>query len=55
MKLYVEQLLDFYQKYPCLYELDNTWAGFEWISADDNERSIYCFVRKSESGKNSLL
>ena len=29
--------------------------GFEWINADDADRSIYSFVRKSKNGKNSLL
>ncbi len=55
MKLFVGNLLDLYQKYPCLYEIDNSWAGFEWMNADDGDRSIYSFIRKSESGKNSLL
>ena len=27
----------------------------EWIRADDKDRSIFTFVRKSENGKNNLL
>lgn len=52
---YVKELLKIYRKYPCMYEFDNCWDGFEWISADDAERSIYAFVRKCSTGKNSLL
>lgn len=55
MQEYVKELLNLYHKYPCLYERDNTWDGFEWISADDAERSIYCFMRKSITGKGNLL
>lgn len=52
---YVKELLKLYRKYPALYELDNTWDGFEWMNADDAEHSTYCFVRKCSSGKNNLL
>lgn len=55
MQKYVKELLNIYRKYPCLYEIDNEWAGFEWLNADDNERSVYSFYRKAENGKNNLL
>ena len=52
---YVKELLQIYRKYPCLYENDNSWAGFEWLNCDDKDRSVYSFFRKSENGKNKLL
>lgn len=52
---YVKELLALYRKYPCLYEIDNDWAGFEWLNADDAEQSTYSFYRKSPSGRNNLL
>ena len=55
MHEYVKELLHLYRKYPCLYEIDNEWAGFEWLNADDGERSTYSFYRKAENGKNNLL
>lgn len=55
MHEYVKKLLKLYNKYPCLYEIDNSWAGFEWLNADDAERSTYSFVRRAENGKNNLL
>ena len=55
MKTYVGELLRIYRKYPALYEFDNSWAGFEWMNADDKENSVYSFVRKASTGKNSLL
>ena len=55
MQSWVKALLHLYQKNPCLYELDSSWSGFEWINANDADRSIYSFVRKSKNGKNNLL
>ena len=44
---YFRELLHIYRKYPAMYEQDSDWNGFEWINADDADRSIYSFVRKS--------
>ncbi len=55
MKEFMSELLNLYVKSPCLYEIDNDWLGFEWMNADDYERSIYSFVRRTESGKQHLL
>lgn len=52
---YMKELLKLYRKYPALYEIDNSWSGFEWMNADDADRSTYSFVRKDSTGKNSLL
>ena len=52
---YVKELLKLYRKYPSMYQLDNTWDGFEWMNADDGDHSTYSFVRKSSTGRNSLL
>ena len=55
MQSWVKALLGLYRKNRALYELDSSWGGFEWINANDAERSIYSFVRKSRDGKNNLL
>ena len=52
---YVKELLKLYRKYPCMYELDNSWDGFEWMEADDKDHSTYAFVRKSSTKRNNLL
>ncbi len=52
---YMRELLHLYKKYPALYELDHEWNGFEWINADDKDRSIYSFIRKSSDGKKCLV
>ena len=55
MKEYMKELLSLYHKYSCLYEIDNDWGGFEWVNADDADRSTYSFIRKSSDGKKNLL
>ncbi|MCI7242642.1 MAG: 1,4-alpha-glucan branching protein GlgB [Lachnobacterium sp.] len=52
---WVKALLHLYTSNPCMYDQDTSWAGFEWINADDRDRSIFSFVRKSKNGKNNLL
>ena len=52
---YVKELLNLYRKYPCMYEFDNSWEGFEWLNCDDKDRSTYSFFRKSSTGKNNLM
>lgn len=52
---YFKELLLLYKKNRCMYELDSAWDGFEWINANDAERSIFSFIRKSKDGKNNLL
>jgi len=55
MKDYVGELLKMYRKYPALYEVDDDWGGFEWINADDKERSTYSFYRRAINGKDNVL
>ncbi|MCR5399592.1 MAG: 1,4-alpha-glucan branching protein GlgB [Lachnospiraceae bacterium] len=52
---YVRDLLDIYRRYKCMYEVDNDWGGFEWINADDADRSTYSFMRKTPEGGKKLL
>ncbi len=52
---YVRTLLHLYKKTPALYQADNHPCGFEWINADDGDRSIFSFVRHSADGKSNLL
>ncbi len=55
LKDFVQVLLKMYRKYPALYAMDENPEGFEWINADDGDRSIYSFVRKSPTKRNNLL
>ena len=55
MQNYVKALLHLYKKTPALYDADQDPCGFEWINADDADRSIFSFVRYSKSKRKNLL
>ena len=52
---FVKELLHMYRKYPALYTMDDRREGFEWINANDGDRSIFSFVRHGKTGRNNLL
>ena len=41
MQEFVHKLLEMYKGYPALYTETKGYGAFEWINADDNERSIF--------------
>ena len=55
IQAWMRDLLHMYKKKQALYELDQSWEGFEWVNADDAYRSIYSFIRRSKDGKHNLL
>lgn len=55
LQKYYSDLLHVYQKYPALWQLDSDWNGFQWINANDGDRSIFSFIRRNETGKKNLL
>ncbi len=44
-----------YRAEPALYQLDFSAAGFEWIEADDVDKSVFAFLRKSADGSPPVL
>ena len=52
---WVSKLLHLYRNNKALYEYDCWPEGFDWINADDGDRSIFSFVRHSANGRNNLL
>jgi len=55
LQAFVRDLLHMYTKYPALCANDSGYEGFEWMNADDADRSIFSFVRWSPTGRNNLL
>lgn len=55
MQEYTAALNKFYAGNKSMYENDSDWDGFEWINADDSERSIISFIRTSRSGKERTI
>lgn len=55
MQNFVAALLHLYKGTPALYDADCSPEGFEWINADDGDRSIFSFLRHSRNGRSNLL
>ncbi|MGA1826108.1 MAG: 1,4-alpha-glucan branching protein GlgB [bacterium] len=52
---WMKDLNHLYRSEPCLYELDFNQQGFQWINADDSERSVISFMRKAATTEDILL
>ena len=48
-------LLNLYQATPALYELDEKYEGFEWVSDLDWKRNMIVFLRKGRKEEDTLL
>jgi 1,4-alpha-glucan branching enzyme len=46
----VQHLNYIYKSEPALWNLDDTYDGFEWIDFHDSENSVVSFLRKSQEG-----
>ena len=56
MQDYVKKLLHLYRKYPVLHQNDRNYQGFQWVNANDGERSIFSFIRKApDTWKGAIL
>ena len=50
----VKELNFLYKTTPALYEIEDSWDGFEWLAADDADRNFLAFQRKDRKG-NSIV
>ncbi len=53
-KDYVRTLNHFYTDNAPMWEIEDSWDGFQWISSDDNVQNVIAFTRTDAKG-NSLL
>lgn len=52
---FFKALNKFYTENPALWEKDYEIDGFDWIEADNSEKSIYSFIRKGLSEQDTLI
>jgi 1,4-alpha-glucan branching enzyme len=45
----------YYLTRPCLWEEDDSWAGFQWLSADDKARCTIAYLRRDSAGRALLV
>lgn len=55
MRDFVRELNHFYLETPCLWQVDDSWDGFNWIAHDDHAQNIIAFRRIDESGKDLVV
>jgi len=55
MRTYVSALNAFYLSSPCLWELDFSPKGFEWLYADESERNLIAYRRYSADGESLIV
>jgi 1,4-alpha-glucan branching enzyme len=55
IRRFVRDLNDIYRREPPLHELDHDPAGFAWIDCNDNENSVFSFVRRGRSPADALV
>lgn len=51
----VKRLNELIKAYPALYEVDDSWDGFEWLNADDSENSTLAFIRYAKNKQKPLI
>lgn len=45
---FVKDILAIYNDHDAFWKKDDSWDGFKWINADDNQNSVYSMCRKSD-------
>lgn len=55
VKNFMADLNQFYRDHPALYQVDDSWYGFEWLNVEDADYSIFAFVRKSTKKKEQIV
>ncbi|PFP23248.1 1,4-alpha-glucan branching enzyme [Bacillus sp. AFS073361] len=55
LNAYVKFLTKVYKRSKALYELDCLQEGFQWIDANNNEQSIFSFIRKGKKEDETLV
>jgi 1,4-alpha-glucan branching enzyme len=52
---WVRDLNTLYRGEPSLFEADFDASGFEWVDANDSQRSVLCFLRKGKNPEDMTL
>jgi 1,4-alpha-glucan branching enzyme len=47
LQQYVRDLQHVYRNQPALYEVDNSWQGFQWLVVNDSENSVLAYLRRA--------
>ncbi len=51
----VKELNEFYRSTPALYEVEDSWDGFEWLAPDDAGNNTIAFIRRDRAGNEVIV
>ena len=51
----MRELNHFYKENKPFWEIEDSWDGFEWINADDRDRSVISFVRRGKKKTDEVI
>lgn len=55
LNYFAKEVLKVYKRNKPLYELDDSYEGFEWIDADNHHQSVFSFIRRGEKAEDLLI
>ena len=55
LSLMVKELNFLYRSTPAFYEIEDSWAGFEWLAADDATRNFFAYKRIDRKGNEVVV
>lgn len=55
LNAYVKVLTKVYKRTKALYELDHLLDGFEWMDVNNNEQSMFSFIRKGKKEEDAII
>ena len=55
MQRFVRAINRFYLETPALWEIDDGWDGFEWISAEERDLNIISYRRRDKKGREIVV
>ena len=51
----VTDLNKLYKSTPALYEIEDSWDGFEWLAPNDNDKNFLAYQRKDRAGNTIVV
>ena len=55
LRAMVKELNKLYKTTPALYEIEDSWDGFEWLAADDGDRNFLAYKRTDKQGREVIV
>ena len=55
LSLMVKELNTLYKTTPALYEIEDSWSGFEWLAVDDGDRNFIAYQRTDIKGESIIV